>query len=162
MTTDVHAYVVSEKRYILLWILTMLAPFGLQYTSLMSPLWLASIRPPDVFRDYYIIDFFLLGIRIFSEGSSYFPEGLFTLWIAIPSFYANINIWNLDRKKNNPIDASWMAWLTPIVYYFVFTFIIFSDFITMPLPIPITAVVQYLLFKRIYNRTKHNAESITN
>ena len=156
MANGVQSHVLSIRGYILLWILTILAPLGNLYYSFISPLWLASIDPYS-----NQIEFFLLGVRIVGEGPSLSPIGLFPLWIAIPSFYANINIWNLDRRKNSPADASWMAWLTTIAFLFVFGIIFFSDFITAPIPIPITAVVQHLLFKRIYKRSRQKDVKLT-
>lgn len=150
--TDERSHVLSIKGYILLWVVTLFAPLGIQYYSVISPIWTAGTNPYD-----NVVSVFLLGVRVVGNQLGSIWAGVLVLWIAVPSFLANLFIWKLDRGKTSTADYSWTAWLTFIAFLVVFEGMMFSDFIVGVIPTPITAIVQHLIFKRIYNRSKHHA-----
>jgi hypothetical protein len=151
MCTSMQLHVLSVKKYILLWMLTVLAPHGIYpfwpHITLLFPWLLVILDGPAI--TYASI----FGFRIIGEGYITAPFMIVTFLVTIPSFLANIFLWRLDRGLIHSDSLTWTAWMTP----FALVLVIGAYTLVTILPFPIVASLQHLTFRKIYRNSNHSS-----
>ena len=149
--SDDRTFSLSLSWHVLLWAVALFAPnqlIGWPPTfGIASPTWSAFFRFRSIGGNE--VTFGIFGFGVVDVGSELIPAVFFLhSWFLVLSVIPNILLWRVTKGEVEKNEWIWTPWIPPLMLVLLPMLVFLGG--SIPMPIPIAALIQTMAFKRIY------------